>query len=124
MDPNTRIKSIKFLILIFWIAAYGGFALGFLDFWNNFIPWKKLLFLLGWIVSIILGSLVAHRTLKNKGYINLLWVALPIPMMWGTDLFLCVPLFRLFFIIVVLMVGVSSLWFAFQDPRHGSKRYE
>ena len=42
MHSCTRIEYYKILLPIFSVAAYGGIELGCLNFWNDFLPWKKL----------------------------------------------------------------------------------
>lgn len=121
MNAYTRIDNLKALLLIFWISAYGGFELGFLDLWDDFIPWKKLWLFLGWVVSTLWGVWMAQRTLKTKGYVNLLWLALPVSTIWGILLFLDTPLSRTFLISIVLMAGLSNLWFAFQKRKTRAK---
>ncbi len=85
------LRAILIGVICILISVYVGVELRSLDVWGDAAALRKFSLLVGAIVSVLLGGLMPWVTLKKKGYVNLLWVALPVPILTGIDL-----LFRFF----------------------------
>jgi len=92
---NPKIKNIleKFAFYISIFGLFGIFIIsleasldpGFKDIWEKIKSVREIWLLLGAGGSLSLAHVVMLRTLKQKGYVNLLWLALPVLMMTALE---------------------------------------
>src|SRR5262245_33220005 len=84
-NPHYQ-RDIIIWVIAASLAIYGGMGLGSLDIWEDAAVLRKFCLSVGAILSVSLGGLISWGTLKKKGYVNLLWFALPVPILTGIDL--------------------------------------
>ena len=111
MEAHVWLKKLCFIIIIFLISAYGGIELGVMEFWQELQFCRKIWIFLFGCGSFLLGWQMIMRTLKNEGRVNLLWLALPVPVLMIFDLFLRSVVCRVTVMTVLLMTVFLGLWF-------------
>lgn len=80
--------------------------------WPNYIKsMQTFCYILGFFSSTSMAYFMMIRTLKIKGYANLLWLALPVIALTGVDLLFRIPVIGVCVFIVSLITVFSIIGF-------------
>jgi hypothetical protein len=117
MKGYKRLANLGICFGIVLISATGGIHLGQEAFWGLLKPFLRLWFVLSFIISAWFMWKMLLRTVEKKGYVNLLWLGLPVPSLVTVDLFFRFPWFRCLLLTSLGIIGLGTLRFWYLKRR-------
>lgn len=106
----TRVQGLMIGLIIILAFFYGGIELESMDFWSSLKPWRSYCLVFGALCTSMIAWASCMQTLMHKGYVNLLWLGLPVFVLFLIEALFHDGVFRSMSVASILMMVFGLIW--------------